>query len=94
MNDSAGYDDRPRGKSPQRPIRIPDPGWYPAVAKAKEIHRPIGHIVTELLAMWVTGEIQLHQARPSDMPGAGERCKDCGMGVTWIGPGDGDWGHS
>ena len=29
--------------------------------------------------------------RPDDMPGPGDRCKDCQRSITWIGPGPYDW---
>ncbi len=35
-----------------------------------------------------------HDARPDDLPEPGDRCKDCGENITWIGPGIGDWEHS
>jgi hypothetical protein len=38
------------------------------VAKAKEIDRPIGHVVSELLARWVAGEIELAPL-PTDQTG-------------------------
>lgn len=34
-----------------------------------------------------------HEARPDDDNEAGDRCKDCGQKVTWIGPGLNDWEH-
>jgi hypothetical protein len=34
-----------------------------------------------------------HDARPDDLPEPGDRCKDCGEGVTWMGRGSGDWVH-
>lgn len=40
------------GRSKQRPIRIPDDPWYRAVARAKSEGRPIGHVVTEMLAAY------------------------------------------
>lgn len=29
--------------------------------------------------------------RPDDSPDKGDRCKDCGCALTWVGPGMGDW---
>jgi hypothetical protein len=34
-----------------------------------------------------------HLARPDDNPEPGDRCKDCGDPVTWIGPTQYDWEH-
>jgi len=34
-----------------------------------------------------------HEARPDDLPEPGDRCKDCGEDITWMGPGWGDWLH-
>jgi hypothetical protein len=34
-----------------------------------------------------------HRARPDDDPEPGDRCKDCGKDVTWIGPTHADWRH-
>jgi hypothetical protein len=35
-----------------------------------------------------------HAARPDDLPDEGDRCKDCGREITWIGPSDYDWEHA
>ena len=36
-----------------------------------------------------------HPARPDDDPRPGDRCKDCGAQITWIGPDPAsDWGHA
>lgn len=36
-----------------------------------------------------------HAARPDDLPEPGDRCKDCGAAITWIGPDPAsDWGHA
>ena len=36
-----------------------------------------------------------HPARPDDLPEPGDRCKDCGAAITWIGPDPAsDWGHA
>lgn len=48
---------KPRGKSPQRPIRIPDDPFYRAVARAKDQGRPIGHVVTDLLRRYADGDL-------------------------------------
>jgi hypothetical protein len=34
-----------------------------------------------------------HGARPDDDPEPGDRCKDCGDDVTWVGPDARDWLH-
>ncbi len=34
-----------------------------------------------------------HTARPDDDPAPGDRCKDCGREVTWLGPSMSDWEH-
>jgi hypothetical protein len=34
-----------------------------------------------------------HRARPDDDPQPGDRCKDCGADITWIGPNLSDWQH-
>lgn len=34
-----------------------------------------------------------HDARPDDSPEPGDRCKDCGEDITWVGPGSADWEH-
>lgn len=34
-----------------------------------------------------------HEARPDDDPEPGDRCKDCGETITWMGPSDRDWLH-
>lgn len=31
------------------------------------------------------------QHRPDDLPEPGDRCKDCGIAITWTGPGPYDW---
>jgi hypothetical protein len=35
-----------------------------------------------------------HQARPDDDPEPGDRCKECGQSVTWLGPNFTDWLHT
>ena len=35
-----------------------------------------------------------HPARPNDLPKAGNRCRDCGQPITWIGPSHDDWIHT
>lgn len=35
-----------------------------------------------------------HRARPDDDPEPGDRCKDCGGDITWLGPGSADWEHA
>lgn len=35
-----------------------------------------------------------HDARPDDLPEPGDRCKDCGAAVTWVGPSGNDWVHA
>lgn len=39
------------------------------------------------------GETYDHDARPDDDPEPGDRCKDCGEPVIWMGPGMYDWMH-
>jgi ABC-type glutathione transport system ATPase component len=34
-----------------------------------------------------------HDARPDDLNEPGDRCKDCGDKITWVGPGHTDWEH-
>ena len=34
-----------------------------------------------------------HEARPDDDNEPGDRCKDCGQAVVWIGPSHVDWLH-
>lgn len=34
-----------------------------------------------------------HDARPSDDADPGDRCKECGEDITWMGPADRDWLH-
>lgn len=34
-----------------------------------------------------------HDARPDDDSEPGDRCKDCGLPVTWVGPSLYDWQH-
>lgn len=34
-----------------------------------------------------------HAARPDDDPEPGDRCKDCGDEITWLGPSHYDWEH-
>lgn len=34
-----------------------------------------------------------HSARPSDGNGPGDRCKDCGIHIVWVGPSASDWMH-
>jgi hypothetical protein len=34
-----------------------------------------------------------HEARPDDDPEPGDRCKDCGEAVVWLGPSMYDWQH-
>jgi hypothetical protein len=34
-----------------------------------------------------------HDARPDDNPEPGDRCKDCGQPITWVGPNHTDWEH-
>lgn len=34
-----------------------------------------------------------HRPRPDDDPTPGNRCKDCGRDITWLGPGMLDWEH-
>jgi hypothetical protein len=34
-----------------------------------------------------------HSARPDDDPKPGDRCKDCGEQITWVGPSQYDWEH-
>lgn len=46
-------------KSPQRPVRIPDRPWYPAVARAKEQGMTIGQVTTALLERYVAGELEV-----------------------------------
>lgn len=29
--------------------------------------------------------------RADDLPEPGDRCKDCGIEITWVGPGPNDW---
>jgi hypothetical protein len=48
---------RPAGKSPQRPIRIPDDPYYPAVARTKLDGTSLGHVVTALLDRYARGEL-------------------------------------
>lgn len=38
-------------------------------------------------------EMPAHNARPDDDPEPGNRCKDCGRDIVWIGPGPNDWQH-
>lgn len=35
-----------------------------------------------------------HPARPDDDPEPGDRCKDCGEPITWLGPSMTDWEHT
>lgn len=35
-----------------------------------------------------------HDARPDDDNEPGDRCKDCGRDVTWVGPSHTDWQHA
>jgi hypothetical protein len=35
-----------------------------------------------------------HPARPDDDPEPGDRCKDCGRPITWLGPSQFDWEHT
>jgi hypothetical protein len=54
----------PVGKSPQRVIqrpRIPDRTWVPALERAQAEERPIGHVITALLDMWLSGDIELEE---------------------------------
>lgn len=48
----------PKGSSPQRELhrmrpRIPEDTWQRALAKARRIDRPIGHVLTDLLDQWL-----------------------------------------
>jgi hypothetical protein len=60
----------PRGKSPQRYLqdpsggtvqrpRIPDATWIPALERCHDENRPIGHVLTDLLNLWLAGDIDL-----------------------------------
>lgn len=40
-----------------------------------------------------TVKVYDHDARPADDNQPGDRCKDCGDDVTWVGPSSGDWLH-
>jgi hypothetical protein len=39
------------------------------------------------------GKVYDHEPRPDDMPEPGNRCKDCGEDITWMGPSQHDWLH-
>jgi hypothetical protein len=65
-------DAQPRGRSPQRylqdesggPVqrpRIPDDTWIPALERCHQENRPIGHVLTELLNLWLAGETALKE---------------------------------
>jgi hypothetical protein len=41
----------------------------------------------------VSGKKYDHDARPDDDPEDGDRCKDCGEDITWLGPSQSDWLH-
>lgn len=34
-----------------------------------------------------------HDARPDDDPEPGDRCKDCGEPIVWLGPDANNWQH-
>lgn len=62
----------PRGRSPQRYLqddsggtvqrpRIPDDTWIPALERCHEENRPIGHVLTDLLDLWLAGRIELEE---------------------------------
>lgn len=51
----------------------------------------VRHIVMETAVTYWTG---YHDARPDDDNEPGDRCKDCGRDVTWIGPSHTDWQHA
>lgn len=51
----------PRGKSPQRPIRIPKDPWYPAVDRGKRQGYTIGEVTTNLLARYAAGELEVEK---------------------------------
>jgi len=36
-------------------------------------------------------EVEHCEHRPDDLPEPGDRCKDCGVAITWMGPGPYDW---
>lgn len=46
-----------------------------------------------ILKSQVTEVPEPHKPRPDDDPEPGDRCKDCGKAVTWIGPSQYDWEH-
>jgi hypothetical protein len=48
----------PDGGKVQRP-RIPDATWGPALERAQAEDRPIGHVLTDLLNLWLAGNIDL-----------------------------------
>jgi hypothetical protein len=48
---------RPAGKSPQRPIRIPDDPYYPAVARTKLDGTRLGHVGPGLRGRYARGEL-------------------------------------
>lgn len=37
--------------------------------------------------------IRRHEARPDDLPEPGERCKECGAPIVWMGSGHDTWLH-
>lgn len=39
------------------------------------------------------GKTYDHEPMPDDMPEPGDRCKECGEAVTWMGPSQYDWMH-
>ena len=34
-----------------------------------------------------------HDPKPDDMPEPGDRCRECGEPITWVGPSQYDWMH-
>jgi len=69
--------------SPDEFIEITDAG-------AVELIRNLPEFIDRLSLPTKTYD---HDARPSDDPEPGNRCKDCGDDITWMGPSQYDWMH-
>jgi hypothetical protein len=76
-------------------MRLANGQWNTQPIAAPERFGPVpikdGRAWLAYVAAWLDADT--HAARPDDLPEPGDRCKDCGQSITWIGPSQYDWEH-
>jgi hypothetical protein len=70
--------------------------WFASLEdeKGEPVERPLVMAGTTEDVVAAIRPLRKHEARPDDDPEPGDRCKDCGRPVVWIGPSQYDWEHS